>query len=279
MSFRIPGSRSDAFDEGGVYFAHMGQRLGQHFLTRPEIAGWVADALPLTKSDTVLEIGPGKGILTRELLARAGKVVAVEKDTALVAELRHSFAPDLASGRLALVEGDVSDFDPSSHASLSTAHYSLISNIPYYLTGLIIRKFLSTPHQPHSMALLVQKEVAERVVAKDGKESLLSIAVKAYGTPNMVRTVRAGSFSPPPKVDSAILAIRDISRSHFVTQKEEERFFTLLHAGFANKRKQLQKNLKGVVPDAAWGHCSIAKTARAESLRVGDWQCLAGSTD
>ncbi len=270
-----------------------GAPLGQHFLTRPEIAGWVADAVALSSEDTVLEVGPGHGILTRELLKRAGKVVAVEKDPALAIELRTTFAADIETGKLVLLEEDIRSFDPSTHASLLGTRYSLVANIPYYITGLIIRMFLTTEHQPHSMALLVQKEVVERIVVKkskpfdstQGKESLLSLSVKAYGTPRYVKTVKAGSFSPPPKVDSAILAIENISRSAFADKAHEERFFTLLRAGFAQKRKLLASNLapviKGVKPPQEKGlnpfysACGIEKKARAEELTVAQWLCLA----
>jgi len=212
--------------------------LGQHFLVRPEIAGWVAGAISLTRHDTVLEIGPGHGILTRELLARTGSVVAIEKDYSLVAELRETFVAEICSGQLTLIEQDIRDFDPVQCSLLGT-RYSLVANIPYYITGYIIRKFLTTKHQPADIAVLVQKEVAERIVAGDGKESLLSLSVKAYGTPGLVRIVKAGAFSPPPKVDSAILRISGISSAHFTSPAQEARFFELLHIAFSQKRKQV----------------------------------------
>lgn len=250
-----------------------GQRLGQHFLTRPEIAGWVADALPLSRGDVVLEIGPGKGILTAELLKRVGTVVAIEKDALLIPVLRERFADEIANNHLVLVEEDVRDFNPAT-CSLLSKTYSLVANIPYYITGAIIRQFLTAEHQPQNMALLVQKEVAERVVAENGKESLLSLSVKAYGTPRYVRTVRAGSFSPPPKVDSAILAIDEISRKHFTLGAEEASFFDLLHRGFASKRKMLAGNFGRPFADAHFEKCGISKNARAEDVSLERWLCL-----
>lgn len=252
-------------------------RLGQHFLTRPEIAGRVADAVTLGSEDTVLEIGPGHGILTRELLMRAGKVVAVEKDPTLVAELREVFADEIAAEKLVLIEEDIRDFDPSSCSKLKTINYKLVSNIPYYLTGYIIRKFLTTKKQPHAMALLVQKEVAERMVARDGKESLLSISIKVYGTPRYIRTVKAGSFSPPPKVDSAVLSIDTISRDVFANTEEEEHFFALLRAGYANKRKLLANNL-GLANTEPLTTCGTHEKARAEELSPEQWLCVAELT-
>jgi 16S rRNA (adenine1518-N6/adenine1519-N6)-dimethyltransferase len=249
-------------------------QLGQHFLTRPEIAGWVADAVPLTKDDVVLEIGPGEGILTVELLKRVERVVAVEKDSTLVTKLNERFADEIANKRLVLVEEDIRDFKPS-HYPLLTNHYSLVANIPYYITGAIMRQFLTTEHQPKNMVLLVQKEVAERVVAKDGKESLLSLSVKAYGAPRYVKTVKAGSFSPPPKVDSAILAIEDISRQNFENAAQEQRFFDILHAGFGSKRKVISSQLRPLgITTEGLERCGIPKNARAEDLPLGRWLCL-----
>lgn len=255
-----------------------GARLGQHFLTRPEIAGWVAEAADLTQDDTVLEIGPGHGILTRELLSRAGKVIAVEKDPVLIAELQSTFTNEIAAQRLILAEQDIRDFDPL-HSQLATTNYKLVANIPYYITGLIIRQFLETTLQPTSMVLLVQKEVAERIVAKKtkpldsarGKESLLSMSVKAYGTPTYVRTVKAGSFSPPPKVDSAILKIAGISRKRYLNSTAEQRFFEVLHAGFANKRKTIGGNLCECISKERLAELGISPSTRAEALTTDEW--------
>lgn len=247
-------------------------RLGQHFLTRPEIAGWVADAAHLTKDDTVLEIGPGHGILTRELLARAGRVVALEKDPALVAELRNTFAAEIISQKLTLIEQDVRDFDPAS--CLLPPAYSLAANIPYYLTGFIIRRFLTAEKQPKTMALLVQKEVAERIVARDGKESLLSLSVKAYGMPQLVRVVKAGAFSPPPKVDSAILAIYDISRTIFENRAEEKHFFDLSRLAFSTKRKKVHSTLGKHISQKEFDICNVPKSARPEDIQPAQWLCV-----
>jgi 16S rRNA (adenine1518-N6/adenine1519-N6)-dimethyltransferase len=247
--------------------------LGQHFLTRPEIAGWVADAIKLGPEHVVLEIGPGHGILTRELLQRAGKVVALERDTALVEELRTTFAAEVAEGRLVLLQGDVRSFRQETCADLENG-YVVVANIPYYITGKILRMFLTADHQPNTMVLLVQKEVAERIVVKEGKHSLLSLSVQAYGTPEYVRTVKAGSFSPPPKVDSAILAIHAISRDRFSNSAAEQRFFECIHAGFASKRKVIGKQIEHLVPEEALERCDIPKNARAEDVPLERWLCL-----
>lgn len=249
-------------------------KLGQHFLTSTKALGQIVAAGDIAATDTVLEIGPGKGVLTAELLAKAGKVVALEKDPELVALLHTRFISEISTGRLVLVEGDALEYDPSD---LDT--YKLIANIPYYITGAIIRKFLTESTQPERMVLLVQKEIAERI-ARSEKESILSISVKAYGTPRYVDTVKAGAFSPPPKVDSAILVIDGISK-RFFKNVTEDWFFTVVKAGFAAKRKQLQGNLGTVATKQsitdAFAHAGIDSFSRGEDVHIETWGALAGA--
>ncbi len=255
--------------------------LGQNFLMHRQTAERIADAAHLSPEDTVLEIGPGTGMLTAPLLARAGKVVAVEADAALAEKLREMFANEIAAEKLKLVEGDVRAFDPSS---ISGA-YAVVANIPYYITGEIIRQFLEALHQPRSMTLLVQKEVAERVAprrrsgqTRGEKESLLSISVKTYGTPHYEFTVPRGAFKPAPKVDSAVLSIADI-RNPFRSEAEKQHFFAVLHAGFAHKRKKLVKNLALAFPDAdvsaALRAAKLDPDTRAEDVPLPAWHALA----
>ncbi len=252
--------------------------LGQHFLTNTAIVASIAGAGGVSSCDTVLEIGPGKGILTAELLKRGSKVIAVEKDKELVMLLKEMFKKEIREKRLFLVNDDILDFRPENY-NLRPETYKVVANIPYYITGAIIRKFLSGSRQPEKMALLVQKEVAERIIAKDKKESLLSLSVKAYGEPKYIKTVRAGSFTPPPKVDSAILLIDNISRNFFLRDNTTVRFFEIIHAGFAHKRKQLQGNLKAVfeekILEEKLARCGIPGNARAEDISLAEWMCLA----
>mgnify|MGYP003339378900 CR=1 FL=1 len=152
-----------------------GARLGQHFLTGTWAAQRLVDAADITPSDIVLEIGPGKGALTKRLLATGAHVIAIEKDEVLAAALRETFANEIARDALILIEGDVRDFNPAHHG-LAAGSYILAANIPYYITGEIIRSFLTTPAHPKTMVLLIQKEVAQRIVARDGKESILSLS-------------------------------------------------------------------------------------------------------
>jgi 16S rRNA (adenine1518-N6/adenine1519-N6)-dimethyltransferase len=233
------------------------------------IAEHIADTAKLSPEATVLEIGPGTGMLTRALLKRAGKVIAVEADQELFEKLQIDFS----NKRLELAYGDIRTFDISKLPK----KYALVANIPYYLTGEIFRMFLESENQPSSMTLLVQKEVAERIVARKkspdsarGKESILSLSVKAYGTPHYEFTVPRGAFKPAPKVDSAVLTIRDISRKNFSSREQEKRFFALIRAGFAHKRKFVRKNLI----DAGLPTGDIPEKARAEDLPLSVWLAL-----
>ena len=239
--------------------------LGQNFLMHARIAERIALTAGLTEESVVFEIGPGTGMLTRELLKLAKCVIALEADAELFEKLKSDFASDIASHKLALLHGDIRTFDIQK---LPTG-YVLAANIPYYLTGEIFRMFLTADNQPSSMTLLVQKEVAERI-ARSTKESILSLSVKAYGTPKLEFSVPSGAFLPAPKVDSAVLTIRDISRKNFATAAEEGRFFALLHAGFAHKRKFARKNLLEVgLPSG-----DIPEKARAEDLPLAAWLAL-----
>jgi len=241
-------------------------RLGQNFLMHARIAERIALVAKLAPDSVVFEIGPGTGMLTRALLARARKVIAIEADKELFEKLQNDFRNEIADGRLELIHGDIRTFD----IAVLPKGYALVANIPYYLTGDIFRMFLASNNQPSSMTLLVQKEVADRIVARDGKQSILSLSVQVYGTSKREFLVPRGAFSPAPKVDSAVLTIRDISRNNFSSREEEERFFALLHAGFAHKRKFVRKNL------AKFGLLAgdVPEKARAEDLPLFVWLVL-----
>ena len=240
--------------------------LGQHFLMHQRTADRIADVAELGANDTVLEIGPGTGMLTRSLLARAGKVVAIETDADLCIRLQETFAVDIAASRLELVLGDARTFD----LARLPRGYRVVANIPYYLTGDLLRRLLEAERQPASLTLLIQKEVAERIV-RAKKESILSLSVKAYGTPEYAFTVPRGAFVPAPNVDSAVLVVRNVSREHFRSREEETLFFSLVRAGYAHKRKYLVKNLA----EAGYLGSSVATKGRAEDLSLYDWLVLA----
>lgn len=250
--------------------------LGQNFLKSKEALRLIQDAAQLSATDTILEIGPGKGALTEYLLAKESTVIAVEKDEELIELLKEKFASHITSGKLKLISADILEIDLDTFID-KNKEYKLAANIPYYITGAIIKKFLTETHQPSRMVLLVQKEVAERIVARDGKESILSLSVKAYGKPKYVKTVQAKYFSPEPNVDSAILLVSDITRNFF-QNISEEKYFELVKTGFAHKRKMLVGNIKELFKDKnleeIFTRLNISLKTRAEDLKLEDWKKL-----
>ena len=266
--------------------------LGQHFLT----CAWVGETLvhtaDISRSDTILEIGPGKGALTRLLASRAARVIAVEKDERLAEALEK----DLQSRTIKNVEiipGDILTLCP--RLSLGQG-YKVVANIPYYLTSRLLRLLLEGERKPALMALTIQKEVAERIVAKPprmnpaltlnrtghtikykkskGGMNLLALSVQAYGKPEIIKTVPASCFSPKPKVDSAIIKISDISDRYFKTNSiSEEKFFRLVKQSFSQKRKVLTNTFpppksKGA---ALLKRLNLSPNVRAEELSLNEW--------
>lgn len=253
--------------------------LGQNFLTSPVVPGWMCDAAAVTPGDVVLEIGPGTGVLTKELLARGAHVVAIEADARALAVLEAEHAKAIAHKHLTLHHLDARTLDLAA-LGLSPHTFKVVANIPYYLSGFLLRRLLQTTHQPHTIVLLMQKEVVSRI-ARSEKSSLLSLSVAAFGTPSYVRTVSRGHFQPPPKIDSAILKISDIQFSHFPTAADAEHFFTLLHLGFGQKRKQLISNLSHAYPrdlltTILTAH-NLPLTIRAEDIGVTQWLSLSSA--
>lgn len=259
--------------------------LGQNFLKNEKIITHIADSASLLPDEAVLEIGPGLGALTRELLLRSSHIFAVEKDYQLFDHLKETFSHEISLGHFVITQGDILQWNPQNLLdTFSVATYKIVANIPYNITGAIIEKFLSEKNQPNLMVLMVQKEVAERIIAKnkktggDGKESILSIAIKAYGIPSLVCTVKAGNFSPAPKVDSAVIKIDHISRKNFINAHHEQVFFQLVKTGFAHKRKTLSGNLKNIfepeIIDRALQTITTNIHVRAEDLGITDWLSL-----
>jgi len=228
--------------------------LGQNFLKSVPALNMMCTVSDLNKDDIVLEIGPGKGALTKKLLEKAGKIIAIEKDFELFSYLQEKFSEEIKNKKLILLNEDILAFEISKNPLALRAlplsrgrkinNYKIIANIPYNITGAIFKKFLSEKIQPKLMTLLIQKEVAKRIVAHDKKESILSLSVKAYGVPSYVMKVEKRFFSPVPKVDSAIVTVKNISRKNFKSKEEENLFFEIIKSGFAHKRKVLIKNLE-----------------------------------
>lgn len=245
--------------------------LGQNWLKSESAIKEIIKTANLKDGEEVLEIGPGRGALTKMLVETGAKVLAIEKDDELLDHLLEKFAKEINDKKVFIAHGNILTVNASK--LFSKKNYKLVANIPYYITGQIIRKFLSEEEsQPQRMVLMVQREVAQRIVASDNKESLLSISVKVYGSPKYIKTVPAGAFEPKPKVDSAILLIENISRDFF-REIEEKKFFEILKKGFSQKRKLLKSNLK--VEENTLQVCQIQPKARAENLSLENWECLA----
>lgn len=247
--------------------------LGQNFLKDKKILKKIADFAQVNKEDIVVEVGPGEGGLTEFILAKARKVIAIEKDEKLVGFLKNKFTKEIGEEKLEIISGDILDTD----FKILPKKYSLVGNIPYYITGALFKKSLESENPPKSITFVVQKEVAERIIARDNKESILSISIKAYGTPENGGIIKAGSFNPKPKVDSTIIAIRNINKENFnpSDNKSELDFFEVLKAGFAHKRKLLLRNLdKFNLNKDIFNKCGISEKARAENLSVKDWVSL-----
>lgn len=261
--------------------------LGQNFLTSKTAIRDMVGAAELRPGERVLEIGPGKGALTAELLAHEHTVIAIEKDERMLPVLSERFSQELASGRLVLLCGDIIDGDVwttlTQKHGFSDGNYSVVANIPYYITGLLFRLFLEGGPQPRALVFLVQKEVAQSAVARGGKESLLSLSLKAYGAPRLIRKVERKLFSPQPKVDSAILAITEISRMRFSSREDERKFFAIIHAGFSSKRKTLVNNLSRALGkdksdiERVLVSLSLSPSVRAEDVGIDMWIRIADS--
>jgi len=254
------------------------KHLGQHFLTSKAALRDIIKAANVQPEDTVLEIGPGKGVLTRALLETGARVVAVETDADMIDVLEESFAEEIALGKLTLIESDMLEIPltTDTFTEWGFTAYKVVANIPYYITGELLRRFLTAEVQPQSMTVLVQKEVAERI-AKSKKETVLSLSVKAYGHPRYVASVPARYFSPSPKVDSAVLHISNISRTR-LEHVGEERFFKVVKAGFTSKRKKLINNLssfgsKDELHKTLSG-LGLSENVRPEDVRLEEWQKL-----
>lgn len=249
--------------------------MGQNFLKSQEALRMMCIAGEVNDKDIILEIGPGKGALTEKLLEKASKVIAVEKDRDLIEILKEKFIEEIENGKLILLNEDILNFDLVKNG-FQKSKYKVIANIPYNITGAIFKKFLSCDDQPERMILLVQKEVQERVVATDGKESILSLSVKVYGTPKYIMKVHKRFFSPEPKVDSAIVAITNISKENFKNKEDEQYFFDIIKAGFAHKRKVLRKNLEILQKkpnqiDDIFEKLKVNPKARAEDIKLEIW--------
>ena len=257
------------------------KRLGQSFLTDPVYLQRIVQAAEIRTEEVVLEVGPGLGPLTERLLTVAGQVVAVEVDQGFIHVLQDRFRDEAnftLHHRDILKTNIATLLQPfSQNERLS---YKCVANIPYYITSSVMRHLLESEAAPNMIVLLVQKEVAQRIIAKPGKLSLLAISVQFYGQAEIVDIVPAGAFYPAPKVDSAILRVRPYAEKRYAVE-EIDFFWQVVKAGFRQKRKQLKNSLNAGLPRFNANQITIAlKRAkidikrRAQTLTIDEWVTL-----
>jgi 16S rRNA (adenine1518-N6/adenine1519-N6)-dimethyltransferase len=248
--------------------------LGQNFLVDQDVLLKIVAAADLGKNDTVLEIGPGLGALTRHLADAAGRVVAVELDDRLIPILRDELR-DVPN--VQVLHADILAVAPGE---LVGEPYIVVANLPYYITAAILRHLVESLPRPTRMVLTVQREVAERLTAKPGDLSLLAVSVQVYGDVSQVAQIRAGSFYPRPEVDSAVIRI-DVYPRPLFCPVDEDHFFRVLKAGFALRRKQLRNSLSAGLRldkarvEGALQTAGIDPRRRAETLAIVEWIALA----
>jgi len=237
----------------------------------------ISQAAELNSDDMVLEIGPGLGILTQELVERAGKVVAVELDEKLLAYLQSRFS---GVKNLVLVSGDILQLLPVELLPWLAQPYKVVANLPYQITAVLLRRLLTLKNKPKLLVLMVQAEVAERVCARPGAMSVLAVMAQYYSQPQIVLTVSKDQFWPIPQVNSAVLKLKPKSKFSLPSALENS-FFKLVKVGFASRRKMLKNNLINVYTpqkvEAALKQTGLKGQMRAQELTVSDWLNLFGA--
>lgn len=256
------------------YHIYPKKSLGQNFLVEPAGLMKVINAAELSGSEEVLEIGAGLGSLTYLLAQTCARVTAVEIDNRMLEPLAEAMKP---FSNVKILPGDILELDPAD--LVSSENYVVVANIPYYITSAIIRHLLEAALKPSRVILTIQKEVAQRILARDGKMSLLSLSVFVFGEPEIAGTIPAGSFFPAPDVDSAVLRIR-LHPEPLIPPSQLDQFFKLTHAGFGQKRKTLRNslsaglNLPASETEARLLEAGIEPSRRAETLSIAEWTSL-----
>jgi len=250
---------------------------GQNFLIDQKVLDRIISVSGLKKEDIILEVGPGFGILTKELAKRVKKVITVEIEEKLVKALKN-ILKDYKN--VEIMQGDILKI---SNVQFLIPNYKIVANIPYSITAHFLRKFLEGDAKPQEMILLVQKEVAERIIAKNKDASLLSVSVQFYGQPEIIDFVSSSSFYPEPEVDSAIIKIGKIGKgfSQNLSPEEIKSFFRIVKIGFSSRRKQLHNNLSAGLRlesekiKEIFGNLGFNQQIRAQELSIEDWVRLA----
>lgn len=253
---------------------------GQNFLVNEDIYDQIVAAADISSDDVVLEVGPGLGFLTEKLARVAKKVLAVELDDKLYKILQERLNKQ-GVGNVEVINADILDIVGKTHPVLQTliprGELKVVANLPYNITSVFLRKALSGEKKPASLTLMLQKEVAERIVAQPPKMSLLAVSVQFYANPEIVFSVPRGDFWPAPEVDSAVIKL-DVRNTKL--EVEEKRFFQLVKFGFSSKRKMLKNNLAAGYRISTQAAEELIKTAgfsekiRAQELSVADWLVL-----
>ncbi len=253
---------------------------GQNFLIDDAVLKKIIKVADLKPEDLVLEIGPGLGVLTRELAGRVKKVFSVEIDQKLVRILKSELRD---YQNLEIINQDILKLAPKK-LGLEDQRYQIVANLPYNITSLVLRKFLELAPRPKTLTILVQKEVAERICAGPGEMSLLSLAVQFYGEPELVWVIPRKNFWPEPGVDSALVKIKTLTQEQIdqrlVLGMNEKDFFRVARIGFSSRRKQLQNNLAAgldltkVEIKNFLEELSLNPLARAQDLSLADWSRL-----
>ena len=257
------------------YHLHAHKGLGQNFLQDPMALEAIVTAAEIQAKDTVLEIGPGLGSLTRYLAVSAREVIAVELDEKLIPPLKAVLSP---YQNVQVIHGDILKLSPQD--LIAENDYLVVANIPYYITSAVIRHLLESESKPRRIVLTIQKEVAGRICARPGDMSLLALSVQVYGSPRIAAYIPAEAFFPAPKVDSAVLVV-DIYPTPLIKQELLGVFFKLVKAGFSQKRKTLRNSLSSglhISPNQAaelLTRLEIDPQRRAETLSIDEWERLA----
>jgi len=252
------------------------KKLGQHWLTDRVVLSEIAETAGIEQKDMVLEIGPGLGTLTSELLSRAWKVIAVEFDPDLAAKLPGQFP----GKNLTVTTADILSFDLDDLPK----NYVVVANVPYYITSKIVQKLMTANNKPRIAVLLVQKEVAERIAAEPGDLSLLGISAQVYAETELGIEVPRQFFTPPPKVDSQVIILRTRSEP-LVPAEDERQFFRVVKAGFSEKRKKLRSSLAGGLgiekpaAEELLARAGVSPDIRAEDVSIDQWLQLARTVD
>lgn len=258
--------------------------LGQNFLINEGVVAKIVNAAELTAEDTVLEVGPGTGNLTHAIVATGARVIAIEKDHRVIEDLNAEFS----ATQIEIIEGDALEFKPNEHG-LVEREYKIVANLPYYITSHFIRTVFEEWPQPSLMILMVQKEVAKRIMAgialptgRQADMNLLALSVQYYAVPEIVTYVSRGSFRPMPEVDSAVIKLTPRTE-YLLTAEKEELFFSIIKSAFGGKRKQLINTLPAIIGKNKQGtaelltQIGLSPQTRPETVDMTHWLILVNS--